>query len=146
MGSMSVNQRTPGEVVQIDFMTLEDIPEVLAIEDNPLLPGCGLYLGAKGQRSGHYLVARYKDAVIGYIGVWPHRREGHITNVAVHPQWRNRCRAFAAAGNREVSQWLWRRAPDPEVRVSNTCPTSLSFHDLLGGIRPDTTKTIMKML
>ena len=117
MGSMSVNQRTPGEVVQIDFMTLEDIPEVLAIERQSFTTPWSRQAYTSELRDNdraHYLVARYKDAVIGYIGVWLIGGEGHITNVAVHPPVAQPgCRAFAAAGNREVSQWLWRRAPDP---------------------------------
>ena len=92
MGSMSVNQRTPGEVVQIDFMTLEDIPEVLAIERQSFTTPWSRQAYTSELRDNdraHYLVARYKDAVIGYIGVWLIGGEGHITNVAVHPQWRN---------------------------------------------------------
>ena len=35
-----------------------------------------------------YLVAKIDDKVVGYIGIWFVIDEGHITNVAVHPDYR----------------------------------------------------------
>jgi len=35
-----------------------------------------------------YLVAKYAGKVIGYIGMWIIQDEAHITNLAVHPQYR----------------------------------------------------------
>lgn len=35
-----------------------------------------------------YIVAEYEGRVIGYVGVWAIVDEGHITNVAVDPQFR----------------------------------------------------------
>ena len=37
-----------------------------------------------------YLVAAEGDQVLGYVGVWNILGEGHITNVAVKPQFRRR--------------------------------------------------------
>lgn len=35
-----------------------------------------------------YLVAKVDEKAVGYIGVWKIFDEGHITNVAVHPEFR----------------------------------------------------------
>lgn len=35
-----------------------------------------------------YLSAEFNERVIGYIGMWNIHKEGHITNIAVHPQFR----------------------------------------------------------
>ncbi|MFZ5591519.1 MAG: ribosomal protein S18-alanine N-acetyltransferase [Bacillota bacterium] len=37
-----------------------------------------------------YLVLMDADRVVGYAGMWVVIDEGHITNVAVHPDWRGR--------------------------------------------------------
>lgn len=37
-----------------------------------------------------YLVAEFQEEIIGYIGVWCISWEGHITNIAVKPEWRNK--------------------------------------------------------
>lgn len=36
----------------------------------------------------HYIVALENDVVLGYAGMWKIQDEGHITNVAVHPEFR----------------------------------------------------------
>lgn len=36
----------------------------------------------------HYLVARVGNRVVGYAGMWIVLDEAHVTNVAVHPDWR----------------------------------------------------------
>ena len=38
----------------------------------------------------YYLVAKVNDRAVGYIGVWLIAGEGHITNVAVHPDYRGK--------------------------------------------------------
>lgn len=35
-----------------------------------------------------YIVAEYEGKVIGYVGIWAILDEGHITNVAVSPEYR----------------------------------------------------------
>jgi ribosomal-protein-alanine N-acetyltransferase len=37
-----------------------------------------------------YLVAKIEDRVVGYAGMWKILDEGHITNIAVHPDFRGR--------------------------------------------------------
>jgi len=36
----------------------------------------------------HYLVAIENGIVVGYAGMWKIQDEGHITNIAVHPEFR----------------------------------------------------------
>jgi len=38
----------------------------------------------------YYLVAKWGGRPVGYIGVWIIAQEGHITNIAVHPDFRRR--------------------------------------------------------
>ena len=79
----------------------------------------------------HYLVAKSGQRIIGYIGMWFIVDEGHITNVAVHPDFRGR----------GVGRMLMQAAMDLakisggirvtlEVRVSNTVAQNL--YDSLG--------------
>lgn len=37
-----------------------------------------------------YIVARYEDKVVGYGGLWNILNEGHITNIAVSEEFRNK--------------------------------------------------------
>lgn len=37
-----------------------------------------------------YLVAEEQDRIIGFAGLWAILEEGHVTNVAVHPDYRRR--------------------------------------------------------
>ena len=48
-----------------------------------------------------YLVAKIENIAVGYIGVWKIQNEGHITNVAVHSEFRG-----IGIGNRLVSELL----------------------------------------
>jgi ribosomal-protein-alanine N-acetyltransferase len=41
-------------------------------------------------RQAVYLVARVKGRVVGYVGMWTVGNEGHITNIAVHPDYRGK--------------------------------------------------------
>lgn len=36
-----------------------------------------------------YVAAKYGGKVVGYAGMWKVCDEGHITNIAVHPEYRN---------------------------------------------------------
>ena len=48
-----------------------------------------------------YLVAKVNEKAVGYIGMWKVLNEGHITNVAVHPEFRHQ-----GIGNQLVSELL----------------------------------------
>ncbi|NTV51634.1 MAG: ribosomal protein S18-alanine N-acetyltransferase [Candidatus Firestonebacteria bacterium] len=42
----------------------------------------------KNPDMAHYLIARCKEHVVGYMGFWKITKEAHITNLAVHPAFR----------------------------------------------------------
>jgi ribosomal-protein-alanine N-acetyltransferase len=70
--------------------------------------------------NAHYVIARIEERIVGYGGMWKVLNEGHITNIAVHPELRRqRIGSFIldallrfADGNRIDSLTL-------EVRESN---------------------------
>lgn len=87
---------TPGfaaEPVSIEPMRLRDLDQVLRIErlsfSAPWSRAAFLSELLENDRA-RYFVARIGDQVVGYTGMWIIIDEGHITNVAVHPHWRNR--------------------------------------------------------
>jgi ribosomal-protein-alanine N-acetyltransferase len=43
-----------------------------------------------GNRFAMYFTAKCGDKVVGYAGMWNVCNEGHITNVAVHPEYRGK--------------------------------------------------------
>jgi ribosomal-protein-alanine N-acetyltransferase len=44
----------------------------------------------KRNRLAFYVVAEVEETVVGYAGLWIIIDEGHITNIAVHPDYRRR--------------------------------------------------------
>ncbi|MBT9259214.1 MAG: ribosomal protein S18-alanine N-acetyltransferase [Clostridiales bacterium] len=74
-------------------MTVADLPEVLAIEraSYPTPWSERAFRSELMHNSyGHYLVALYEGKVVGYAGMWIVLDEAHITNIAVHPDYRGR--------------------------------------------------------
>ena len=73
-----------------------------------------------------YLVAKIDNRLIGYIGVWQVLDEGHITNVAVHKDYRGK-----KIGNKLVRDMVMLceekgiTAMTLEVRVSNVVAQNL---------------------
>ena len=47
------------------------------------------YIAEFNDELAHYFVALVEDVVVGYCGFWVIVGEGHITNVAVHPDYQN---------------------------------------------------------
>jgi len=76
---------------QVEPMTLEDLPAVLAIEEQcfpiPWSRSSFLYELLENQRA-YYSVAKSATQVLGFIGMWIIFDEGHITNLAVDPAYR----------------------------------------------------------
>lgn len=110
-------------------MTLYDIDQVLQVERKcftaPWSRQAFVTELAQNQFA-HYLVAEYQGTVIGYAGVWLIIDEGHITNIAVHPDFRGlklgetllRTLANHCAAHGILRMTL-------EVRVSNTVAQNL---------------------
>ena len=61
----------------------------------------------------YYLVAKWGGRPVGYIGVWIIAQEGHITNIAVHPDFRRRDGHAPAEGHRGLDGRAGRLADDP---------------------------------
>jgi len=86
----------------------------------------------------HYVVAEVEDEIIGYCGLWVIIDEGHITNIAILPEYRGKglgeqlLRAVM-----ETAKGLGAETLTLEVRVSNNVAKGLyrklGFQD--GGIR-----------
>ncbi|WP_353654870.1 ribosomal protein S18-alanine N-acetyltransferase [Clostridium sp. CCUG 7971] len=76
----------------IEMMTSKDIDGVFEVEKN-----CFEHYWSKDAFSkelkndvARYLVAKIDGKVVGYVGIWFVMDEGHITNVAVHSDYRGR--------------------------------------------------------
>lgn len=89
---------TKTETVVIDPMRLRDLADVMRIEKRsfttPWSKQAFLSELLDNDRA-YYLVAKVDNRAVGYIGVWLIAGEGHITNVAVHPDYRERGIAYS---------------------------------------------------
>lgn len=85
-----MGESSPGITVQP--MRLCDIPKIVEIEryafTTPWSKNAFLSELLENDRA-YYLVAQIGNVVVGYVGVWLIAGEGHITNVAVHPDYRH---------------------------------------------------------
>lgn len=126
----------------IETMRVEDVEEVLEIERASFVtPWSRLAFLSEllENERAIYLVAREGGRVVGYVGMWRILDEGHITNLAVHPEVRQQgigrqlletlCNLALARGLRRLTL---------EVRVSNHVAQRLyqSFGFLTAGVRP----------
>ena len=109
--------------IRVEPMTLRDLPEVQAIEQESFTtpwPPNAYRTELETNRLAHYLVARAEHRVVGFAGIWLMVDEAHITTFAVAPGWRRR-----GIGERLLVALLdlavERRANDAtlEVRLSN---------------------------
>ena len=78
--------------VVISKMTYDDIPAVYEVEKTAFpIPWPIETLEKEMQNMlATYLVAKIDDEVIGYIGMWFVMDECHITNLAVHSNYRRK--------------------------------------------------------
>jgi len=128
--------------VQFNPMVLEDIDDVLVIEQRSFLTpwSRNAFVGELTQNPvAFYLVGRVGGRIVCYAGSWLIHGEAHITNIAVHPDYRgfnigeSTCRALLeeVAARGMVKATL-------EVRASNIVAQKL-YHKLgfsSAGIRP----------
>ena len=77
--------------LSVDKMELADLDAVLALENiafvSPWSRSSFLYELLENPRAV-YLAAKFDGRLAGYIGMWEIFDEGHITNLAVHPDFR----------------------------------------------------------
>lgn len=76
----------------IEMMTSKDIDGVFEVEKN-----CFEHHWSKdsfkkelSNENARYIVAKIYDKIVGYVGIWFILDEGHITNVAVHSDYRGK--------------------------------------------------------
>lgn len=77
----------------IDIMQVEDLEEVLEIERESFPSAWSrqaFYFELTDNPYGLYLVARVREEIAGYIGVWFLMNSAHITNLAVRKEYRRR--------------------------------------------------------
>jgi ribosomal-protein-alanine N-acetyltransferase len=126
---------------QVLPMTVHDIGQVAKIEELSFhVPWSreSLRIEVEQNRCARYIVIKEDDRVLGYGGMWLVLDEAHITNIAVHPDYRRQ------GIGRQIMKALIRTAVKAgiermslEVRVSNhpaiSLYKSLGFEE--GGIR-----------
>lgn len=72
-------------------MRLEDLPQVMEVERLSYTTPWSrrAFVSELTENAyAHYLAARKGDRLVGYVGLWLILDEAHITNVAVHPDYR----------------------------------------------------------
>lgn len=132
---------TTTDAVHIVPMRRRHLRGVVAIEQvtNHRPWSLGLFLGElRMPTSRHYLVALDGHLVVGFCGLMVIADEGHITNIAVHPDHRRRSiasRLMLATMRRAVAEEL--SGVTLEVRAGNVAAQELyrRFGFAPGGIR-----------
>lgn len=79
------------EPIIIDPLRLRDINDICDIEKRSFTTPWSknaFFTELLENERAYYLAAKAGDRTVGYIGVWLIAGEGHITNVAVHPDYR----------------------------------------------------------
>ncbi len=78
--------------IEVVPMKLEDLNEVLAIEalafSTPWSRNSFLYELLENERAFYLTAKNEYGRIMGYVGMWVVFDEGHITNLATHPQYR----------------------------------------------------------
>jgi len=76
--------------IMIDFMKEEDIDAILDISSLSFSVcwSKDSYIQELTNPIARYLVAKIDNKVIGFVGTWIVLDESHITNIAVHPNYR----------------------------------------------------------
>ncbi|MFC7063238.1 ribosomal protein S18-alanine N-acetyltransferase [Halobacillus seohaensis] len=129
-------------MIQVRKMQVDDIEQVLQVEQATFaVPWTRETFSneVNGENPyAHYLVIEEDDEIFGYCGLWLIIDEAHVTNIAIHPDYRGR----------KYGEQLFRQSFEQaiemgaiqlslEVRVSNTAAQYLyrKFGLVPGGIR-----------
>ena len=128
--------------ILIEQMTSKDIDGVFEVEKNWFEHHWSKDAFKKelNNEVARYLVAKLDGKVVGYVGIWFVMDEGHITNVAVHSDYRER-----KIGDKLVDEMvkLCKEnnlvAMTLEVRTSNTVAQNLyrKYGFKMAGIRKE---------
>lgn len=123
-------------------MTIDDVDLVYKVEEDCFVDPWSKDSIKKELKNNlaRYLVAELDNKIVGYVGVWFVVDEGHITNVAVHSDYRGK-----KIGDKLVKEMveLCKEnnivAMTLEVRTSNTVAQNLyrKYGFKMGGIRKE---------
>lgn len=126
----------------IRSMTKDDVDSVYIVEEDCFTDPWSKESIRKELKNdlARYLVAELDNKIVGYVGVWFVVDEGHITNVAVHSDYRGK-----KIGDKLVKEMvkLCKEsklvAMTLEVRLSNTVAQNLyrKYGFKMGGIRKE---------
>jgi len=78
--------------VKLSIMTKEDLSGVLEVSSLSLKESWNIdsYSSELSNPLAKYLIAKVNNQIVGFAGVWVIIDEGHITNIAVHPNFREK--------------------------------------------------------
>ena len=123
-------------------MIIDDVDEVYIVEEDCFVDPWSKDSIRKELKNNlaRYLVAQLDNKIVGYVGVWFVVDEGHITNVAVHSDYRGK-----KIGDRLVKEMVGLCKENKlvamtlEVRASNTVAQNLyrKYGFKMGGIRKE---------
>ncbi|UOR10304.1 ribosomal protein S18-alanine N-acetyltransferase [Halobacillus amylolyticus] len=129
-------------MVKIRKMLPDDIEEVMAVEHATFaVPWTAeTFLNeVNGENPyAHYLVIEKNGAIFGYCGLWLIIDEAHVTNIAIHPEYRGQGygeKLFRQSFKEAIEMGAIQLSL--EVRVSNTAAQHMyrKFGLVPGGIR-----------
>lgn len=106
----------------LSLMNKTDLTDVLEISTLSLKESWSLDSFSKELTNplAKYIVAKTKDKIIGFAGLWIIVDEGHITNIAVHPDYRKKGVGSALVDSLIEHSKKWGcSALTLEVRASN---------------------------
>jgi ribosomal-protein-alanine N-acetyltransferase len=81
----------PPVAIVVDRMTVDDLLVVQVIERESFStpwPAHAYRQEIEQNRLAHYIVARYRDQIVGFAGIWLLVDEAHITTFATQSRWR----------------------------------------------------------
>ncbi|MDG5785864.1 ribosomal protein S18-alanine N-acetyltransferase [Evansella sp. AB-P1] len=112
-----------GTEVQIRLMEIDDLDQVMEVEHDSFTSPwsrAAFVNELTTNQFAYYLVAEIDKRIVGYIGVWIIVDEGHITNIAVHSNYRRKgIGDLLLKGAIELGKTLGATKLTLEVRVSN---------------------------
>ncbi|SDZ50313.1 ribosomal-protein-alanine N-acetyltransferase [Evansella caseinilytica] len=109
--------------IQIRLMELDDLDQVMEVEKDAFTSPwsrAAFVNEITTNQFAYYFVAIMGNRIIGYIGVWIIIDEAHITNIAIHSEYRRRgIGEKLLDGAMELAKMLGSKKMTLEVRVSN---------------------------
>lgn len=117
----------------IRSMEYKDLDSIIDLEHKCFsLPWTkGMFMDELANPNALYLVLEFEDRICGYAGMWQILNEGHITNVAVHPDYQRR--GFGRLLIKSLIRYARENGIEAltlEVRVSNL--PAISLYESMG--------------